>query len=779
MSSSNAITTRQIWDIPGGVHPPENKTQSLHESIGSLPMPEILVLPLNQHIGAPAKPVVALGEHVLKGQLIAKAAGFVSASIHAPTSGFVEAIQDHQVPHPSGMTTTCVIIKPDGKDEWCQLQGIEDFTQTEPKVLLDAITSAGITGMGGAGFPSAVKLSPRQAIDTLIINGTECEPYITADDSLMQEKASEIIAGVAILARILGNPNNVIIGIEDNKPKAFEIMTTAAEGTGFDVVEFPTKYPSGGEKQLIQILTGKEVPSGRLPADLGIVCQNVGTARAVYRAVSLGEPLISRITTVTGKACATNRNYEVLLGTPVNHLLAHNGFDAKKCTRLVMGGPMMGFTLPDDTVPVVKTTNCILACDKTEAPAAAPQQPCIRCGICAEACPASLLPQQLYWYSQAEDSDKLKAYNLFDCIECGACAYVCPSNIPLVQYYRAAKGEIRKQEAEKRKSDHARERFEFHKARLEKAEAEKAAKREARKLAAEAAQKKLAEQPTIDKGGSDKGSLTQSAKGTADDLIAAAKAKAAARQASPEQQKAKLERGVEASRNRLSFAEEKFAEARSTEVPAEQLEQLQVKIDEAKRKLAEAEKKLADFKPEGVTPVAASPKNDTADKIKSKMAASPREQLEAKITTLKEKMAVTEEKIAAESDDKVKSALQNGLEKQRKKLADAETELTQLPTDTGSADKPVQDEPAMDAAALAIAKAKAKAEALANLSPAEKLDSTIESLKERIEKSRAKLDNARAEGSDHIDALENGLQKLEAKLEAAQQERAQLEGNTP
>lgn len=775
MSSNNAIATRKIWDIPGGVHPPENKTQSLHEGIGSLPMPELLVIPLNQHIGAPAKPVVNLGERVLKGQQIAKPAGFVSAVIHAPTSGFIEAIQDHQVPHPSGMTTTCIIIKPDGKDEWCQLEGIEDFTEVEPKVLLDAITNAGITGMGGAGFPSAVKLSPRQSIDTLIINGTECEPYITADDILMQEKAEEIISGVSILAHILGNPANVIIGIEDNKPRAFEVMTEAAETTGIEVVEFPTKYPSGGEKQLIQILTGKEVPSGKLPADLGIVCQNVGTARAVHRAVVLGEPLISRITTVTGKACATNRNYEVLLGTPVSHLLEHNGFDAKRCTRLVMGGPMMGFTLPDDSVPVVKTTNCILACDKSEAPPFAPQQPCIRCGLCAEACPASLLPQQLYWYSQAEDSDKLKAYNLFDCIECGACAYVCPSNIPLVQYYRAAKGELRKQEAEKRKSDHARERFEFHKARLERAEAEKAAKREARKLAAEAAQKKTAEQA---KAGNDAAAKPA---GGADDLIAAAKAKAAARQASPEQQKAKLERGVEASRNRLAFAEEKLAEAHSAEVPAEQIEKLQVKIEEAKRKLAEAEKKLADFNPGQLAPASTSGATDqAANKIKAKMEASPKQQLETKIATLKEKMAVTENKIAAESDDKIKAALQNGLDKQRQKLADAEKELSDLSTgsDNGADSKPAEDEPAMDAAAMAIAKAKAKAEALAKLSPTEKLDNTIESLKERIEKSRAKLEKAKAEESDHIDALENGLQKLETKLEAAQQERAQLEDAT-
>jgi H+/Na+-translocating ferredoxin:NAD+ oxidoreductase subunit C len=752
MSTPNATAVKhKTWSIPGGIHPPENKHQSLQAPIGTLPLPDILVLPLNQHIGAPAKPVVTLGERVLKGQLIAEPAGFVSAAIHAPTSGSVEAIQDHQVPHPSGMTAACILLKPDGRDQWIEHQGIADYLQAEPRTLLDAVRNAGITGMGGAGFPSSVKLAPRQAIDTLIINGTECEPYITADDILMQERAADLIEGIRILARILGNPDNVLIGIEDNKPLAFEAMEAAADGTGFSVMEFPTKYPSGGEKQLIQILTGKEVPSGKLPADLGIVCHNIGTAEAIYRAVALGEPLIRRITTVTGKACSTNRNYEVLLGTPITHLLSNNGFDQRRCTRLVMGGPMMGFTLPDDSVPVIKTTNCVLACDKSEAPAFAPQQPCIRCGMCAEACPASLLPQQLYWYSQSQETDKLKAYNLFDCIECGACAYVCPSNIPLVQYYRAAKGEIRKQDAEKRKSDHARQRFEFHKARLEKAEAEKIAKREARRLAAEAAQTKAA----------DKNS-SGTAPSTADDLIKAAMAKAEARKASPEQQQAKLERGVDAARNRLAFAEDKLATAEGESQSAEQLEKLRVAIEEARRKLTEAEKKLAEFEPATTTP---------AESISAKLQASPRQQLETKIAGLEERIATTREKLAVETDDKVKTALNAGLEKQQHKLADARQQLAALGDHN---DTPVADAPAMDAAAAAIAKAKAKAEAMAALSPEQKLDAAIQSLQDRIDKSRAKLEKARAEGSDHVDALQNGLKKLETKLADARRERAAL-----
>ncbi|KJS07027.1 MAG: electron transporter RnfC, partial [Gammaproteobacteria bacterium BRH_c0] len=424
---------RKIWDIPGGIHPPENKKQSLSSAIAPVPMPDHLILPLNQHAGAPAKPVVNVGDQVLKGQLLAEPGGFISAAIHAPTSGTISAIEDHPIPHPSGMSAVCMVLVPDGRDEWCPHHGVEDYTAASPTALLGLIRDAGITGLGGAGFPSAVKLGPKQPIDTLIINGTECEPYITADDILMQERADQIIAGVRIIAHILGNPDNILIGIEDNKPKAFEALEAAAQssstessatGSTIQVVEFPTKYPSGGEKQLIQILTGKEVPSGKLPADLGIVCQNVGTTVAVYRAIQFGEPLISRVTTVTGEACTGNGNFEVLLGTPISHLLQLNGFDREQCGRLVMGGPMMGFTLTDTSVPVIKATNCILAGSHREFPPAPPAQACIRCGLCAEACPANLLPQQLFWYAQSQNLERLEAHNLFDCIECGACAYV-------------------------------------------------------------------------------------------------------------------------------------------------------------------------------------------------------------------------------------------------------------------------------------------------------------------------------------------------------------------
>ena len=287
---------RKIWDIPGGIHPPENKTQSLTSRIQAAGIPAQLVLPLSQHIGAPASPIVSPGERVLGGQMIAEASGFVSVPVHAPTSGTVSAIEARQIPHPSGMSAPCIIIDCDGQDEHLDYQGLGDYQALDKASLLSAIRNAGIAGMGGAGFPSAVKLGPRQPIETLIINGTECEPYITADDILMRERAEQIIAGVKILQHLIAPSKETLIGVEDNKPEGIAALQAAAKGSSIEVVSFPTKYPSGGEKQLIQILTGKEVKSGGLPAEVGIVCQNIGTTVAIHKAINLGQPLISRIT---------------------------------------------------------------------------------------------------------------------------------------------------------------------------------------------------------------------------------------------------------------------------------------------------------------------------------------------------------------------------------------------------------------------------------------------------------------------------------------------------
>ncbi len=494
----------QIWDIPGGIHPAERKQLSNCTPIQSAPLPKRLIVPLNQHIGAPAEPVVGVGERVLKGQLIAAANGFVSVPVHAPTSGTVSLIGPQPYPHASGMLAPAIVIDSDGVEQWCTLTPYPDYQPLDNSALIELIRQAGISGLGGAGFPTAVKLNarPTQKIHTLIINGTECEPYITADDLLMRERASALIGGIDILVKLI-QPDQVLVGIEDNKPEAIAAVRVALAERNYQLKVFPTKYPSGGEKQLIQILTGVEVPSGGLPADIGMLCHNVGTCVAIYDAVIHGKPLISRITTLTGEALARPMNVEVLLGTPVCELLEFAGLDQAKLNRLIMGGPMMGFTLSDFSVPLIKTTNCLLASTTNELPAPPPAMPCIRCGECAQACPVSLLPQQLHFFAIGQEHEQLKAHNLFDCIECGACAYVCPSNIPLVQYYRAAKGEIRELEQKQLKAEQSKQRFELRQERLRRADEQKEAERQAR--AAKAAQAKATQAQaasTLDSSGS-------------------------------------------------------------------------------------------------------------------------------------------------------------------------------------------------------------------------------------------------------------------------------------
>ncbi|MBU2705762.1 electron transport complex subunit RsxC [Zooshikella marina] len=492
--------TRKTWPLTGGIHPPENKHQSTQQPIKIAALPDKVVLPLSQHIGAPAEPIVAVGDYVLTGQCIARANGFVSAPVHASVSGTVTNIGPMAVPHASGMFEPCIEIQSDGLDQWVALKTNEDYASLSTEALLETIQQAGITGLGGAGFPTAVKLAARaeSAIKTLIINGTECEPYITADDMLMRERADQIISGIQILQHLV-KPTECLLGVEDNKPEAIVALKKAAKNTTIEIVVFPTKYPSGGEKQLIQILTGKEVPSGSLPADIGILCQNVGTAAAIHDAVILGKPLISRITTATGEALQQPGNFEVRLGTPVDFLLKQASLHSEHLGRLVMGGPMMGFTLQSLAVPIIKTTNCLIAATQTELPPASPAQSCIRCGHCAEACPVSLLPQQLFWFAQGKEYAQLQHHNLFDCIECGACAYVCPSHIPLVQYYRGAKGIIRQQELMQQKAAQSKQRFEARQDRLAKETAAKEAKRKANaekaaRLKAAAAEKAATDQ---------------------------------------------------------------------------------------------------------------------------------------------------------------------------------------------------------------------------------------------------------------------------------------------
>ncbi|WP_339719711.1 electron transport complex subunit RsxC [Marinomonas primoryensis] len=480
------MQTANIFSFHGGIHPAENKAQSLQLPLGRPNLPSELILPLGQHIGQSSRPLVAIGDHVLKGETIAINNGFLSSFLHAPTSGTITAIEERLIAHPSGLSDLCIILSPDGKEEWTALEPLIQWQTNSKTDVLAYLAKMGIVGMGGAGFPTQVKLqgAHKNPLTHFIINAAECEPYITADDMLIREKTLELILGIEILQHLV-EADQVVIGIEDNKSTAISALKSLLEERNSDIqlAVVPTKYPSGGEKQLIQLLTGEEVPSGQYPADIGVLCQNVGTCVAVHDSVYLGKPLISRFTTLTGDALKAPQNVEVLLGTPVAHLLDYAESKQDKLHRLVMGGPMMGYTLDSAAVPIVKTSNCILAATKKELPAPAPEQACIRCGMCEQACPASLLPQQLLWFSKSQEHEKAEHHNLFDCIECGACSYVCPSSIPLVQYYRHSKSSIREARESNVKADLAKQRFEARKARQDAETAEKEAKRLARQKA--------------------------------------------------------------------------------------------------------------------------------------------------------------------------------------------------------------------------------------------------------------------------------------------------------
>ncbi|WKY92407.1 electron transport complex subunit RsxC [Vibrio metoecus] len=496
LSLIEQIKSGKLWDFPGGIHPFENKHQSNRQPIINASIPNELVLPLKQHIGKAGDLLVKVGDRVLKGQPLTQYTSTFMLPIHAPTSGVISAIEPRTVAHPSGLSELCIVLTPDQQEEWFELQPQPDYQQLSPETLLELIRQAGISGMGGAGFPTAKKLqSGLSRTEILIINAAECEPYITADDVLMRQYAQEIIQGIEIVEHIL-KPKLTIIGIEDNKPEAVAALQQAAQDKPMVIRVIPTKYPSGGEKQLIKILTNLEVPKGGIPADIGLMVQNVGSLQAIARAILHGEPLIRRVVTLTGDCFRKPRNVWALLGTPVQALLNEFGYKVdKKLPRLIMGGPMMGFTLPHAQVPITKTANCILAPTRNELTNSDHEMACIRCGQCADACPVSLLPQQLQWHAKAQEFDKCEELNLKDCIECGACAYVCPSDIPLVQYYRQAKAEIRTRSLEAEAAERAKARFEEKKARMDRDKAE----RENRfKQAAEDRRKEMQQQ-----GGSD------------------------------------------------------------------------------------------------------------------------------------------------------------------------------------------------------------------------------------------------------------------------------------
>ncbi|WP_430462321.1 electron transport complex subunit RsxC [Thalassolituus sp. LLYu03] len=730
----------RLHTFNGGIHPAENKEQSTRTPIRQSSMPDELVLPLHQHIGAAAKPLVAAGERVLKGQMIAEADGFVSVPVHAPTSGTVVAVEPRNVPHASGLQADCIVIRPDGADEWvehkglCAQLGVAHLDDISPRQLTEHIRNCGIAGMGGAGFPTAVKLNKGKSdIHTLILNGAECEPYITADDMLMRERAADVVKGAQILLHIVG-AKRCLIGIEDNKPEAVAALNQALveinEQHHIDVVAIPTKYPSGGEKQLIKILTGEEVPAGGIPASLGIVCQNVGTTAAIYRAVEFGEPLISRIATVTGDAVRTPGNFDVLLGTPVNHLLAQAGYQPQKRERVIMGGPMMGFALPSLDLPLTKTSNCLLAPSEKELPANDVAMACIRCGMCAQACPMELLPQQLYWFSKSQEFNKAEQHNIFDCIECGACSYVCPSEIPLVQYYRFAKGAIREERAAQAKSEKARLRFEERQARQEREAEEKEAKRKARAEAAAAA---------------------QTAK-----PAAAADTSATAAPAAADAELEKLMKQLDAAQSAQAKSKEKLEAARADESMADKIPVFEAAIAKTQDKIKELAKQIAAAKKAakaaaeapvpaaGEAPLTATDKGDpnSPERLKRKW-----ETAQARLDTALARL----EQAKAEGLDTV-AALQDGIDKQQARVDEAKA--------------------AYDAAVNGDAPAAPALSADEQAALIDGINKKILAQQDRVAKMQERHDMAKAEGLDTVDALALGVQKQLDKLQQLQQELA-------
>lgn len=475
----------RLFPIRGGIHPDYRKELTSEQAIVALPLPKRLYLPLQQHIGAPAEPVVSVGQRVKKGELLARSQGAVSAPTHAPTSGTIADITTVTAPHPSGLPQLTIILEPDGRDEWAELPDpIADPFAQSSKVIRERVAAAGIVGQGGASFPAAVKLNlgTQQKIETLLINGAECEPYLTCDDRLMREHADDIIDGARIMAHALGAPK-IVIAIESNKPQALATMRAAAAAHGnVAVIAVPVQYPMGSERHLTQAITGLETPARKLTAELGVVVHNVGTARAVHQAIRFGRPLTQRVVTVSGGAVREGKNIEVPLGTLVSELIAFCGGLKEEARRIVNGGPMMGQPLPSFEVPVVKGTSGILALTAGEVNEQA-TQPCIRCGGCVSICPCGLVPVEMAAFIRKDNLDGAAGVGVMDCFSCGSCSYICPSHIPLVQYFNYAKGELAAQDREKRRLDRVKALSESRAQRLER---QAKAKREAAAAAAAA-----------------------------------------------------------------------------------------------------------------------------------------------------------------------------------------------------------------------------------------------------------------------------------------------------
>ena len=698
LSIIEQIKQGQLWDFHGGIHPAENKVISTRNAIQPAGIPFELILPLKQHIGGKGDILVTVGQTVLKGQPLTQGNIAMCVPIHAPTSGKIVAIEPRTVAHPSGLTDLCIVIKTDGNDQWIDhREPIGNFLNEDPIDLIERIRQSGISGMGGAGFPTSRKLqSGVGKADILIINAAECEPYITADDRLMQDYASEIVTGIKILQHIL-TPKLAIIAIEDNKPEAVKALNSVvSEHDNILIRVIPTKYPSGSSRQLVKILTGKEVPANGRSTDIGVIMQNIGTVFAVKRAICDAEPLIERVVTLTGNSIDVPGNYWVRLGTSVQFLMDLVGYKAdKKHPRIIMGGSLMGFTLPHQQIPITKITNCIITPDRKELPLYNHEMACIRCSSCADACPASLLPQQLYWYSKSEEFDKCEEYNLSDCIECGACAYVCPSEIPLVQYYRQAKSEIYSRKQDALAADRAKVRFEEKNARMERDKLERENKF---KLAAENRRKEMkAEKPN----------------GSGNDAIAAAIARVKAQKAAEESGVASPRPAVAAAIARAKAKQAEAAQANTAEPDNSEMAKLR---EERKQQARERKAKLAaETGDSEATPVSTTDKKDAVARAKARKAAQA-EKDETASESVETKVAETNDN--AESVDPKKAAVAAAIARAKaRKAAQAEKdETTSEPVETKIAEtddnaEPVDPKKAAVAAAIARAKARKAAQA--------------------------------------------------------------------
>ncbi|WP_084151566.1 electron transport complex subunit RsxC [Thiomicrorhabdus sp. Milos-T2] len=686
---------RWLHSFNGGVFPQYRKELSSSQPIREPIIPERLVMPLQQQVGQPAELLVKVGQTVKKNQLIARSSKDANKAlvvpIHAPTSGVIEEIANYTLPHPSGLQDVAIIIKPDHLDESIKNPlKVSGESPNNPKELKEILLNAGIVGMGGAGFPTYAKIPNEPGkIHTLLINGAECEPFITCDDLIMQTEANAIIQGALITAQALGS-SKIICGIESNKPAAIKSMQKAAKDTLVEIIVVQSVYPMGGQKQLTQELTGIEMPHKAHAVDIGLLMMNVATFAAIHNAVRFGEPLTSRLVSVTGLGLAEPFNIKALIGTPFETLAQAAKPKFPLNYPLIMGGPMMGFKVQDNQVPVIKTTNCILANPPEPVEM---QMPCIRCGECMDACPVNLLPQQMYWHSYAHEFEKVEKLNVFDCIECGCCSYVCPSHIPLVQYYRHAKSEIKEIHAEEKATELAKQRHEFKLARIEREKQE----REARLKAKKDAVKKQAENKADSES-------TSKPKGKASAAAAAAKAAAAKRAAAKNTASGSAdETATSATSDNIPPARRKAIEAakQATHQASKQARDNNGNIsspkDAAKAAAMAAAKKRADAKK-------AKKQSDSLDNNKTR-------DVEPSVSKDPKQAAKAAAMAAAKERAQAKKATQKDTEVEQ--APDLTTNLTQNTEETPASKKEAARKAAMQAARAAAKKRKADSQSKA------------------------------------------------------------------